>query len=467
MREWSSMTEIQEPKKRHRNVAHAWWDKRVVRFFRKKFDKHHYKNLRSVYLALCEVDSDFGETGEIRGFTKTIATYAGMSEDTIRPYLRALQKADIIDYEQQNTEGQFGGTALFLYKWEEPSEENERQIFHEEKQKIINRVLENRMQRTKEPAKYRPRKNPATVNPGNGKTGSYKNNTKVLSTSKNSKEENNIYPNNDSQDNLSTEKFPSTKEKNKQSIKKRNEQYIPLASKLAGIVQTNKNIKINQAKIKSWANEIRKLVEIDEVDPDRIDNALDWYSDNIGDNFVPVIESGASLYNKFTRLEDAMKRGRGLPTQDGKNSKPVSATKTSPSPGKLIKQRIPNSVMRKSFFKNCYKPAKGWLGSNNNEEVAESQLVEDLVDFYFEIEKKQNNSPAISKNRSLFPYYSPMSLINSYIEWLNDNGHWITNRTSGVFRINSGLFSRFKSEYAREVDNQSRDPLTGKSRMKE
>ena len=58
----------------------------------------------------------------------------------------------------------------------------------------------------------------------------------------------------------------------------------------------------------SWANEIRKLVEIDGVSIQRVETALDWYEENIGGQYIPVIESGSSLRNKFIKLEDAMRR---------------------------------------------------------------------------------------------------------------------------------------------------------------
>ena len=106
--------------KRHRNVAHLWADKQVIRFFRHNFqNKQHYKNLRSIYLALCEIDSDFGEGVEIRSFSQTVATYAGMDVVTVYPYLKALQKANLIDYWQKNENGVFGQTILKMYKWEE------------------------------------------------------------------------------------------------------------------------------------------------------------------------------------------------------------------------------------------------------------------------------------------------------------------------------------------------------------
>ena len=148
-------------KKRKRDVAHLWADKRVVRFFRKNFDKVDYKNLRSIYLALCEIDSDFNEDAEICGFAKTVATYAGMNEGTVRPYLRALQKAGIIDFEQQNIDGRFGGTTLSLYAWDE-SEENWMQG-------KIKAVIQSKMKRTRMPGEIQ--KNRLAENPYTGKPG--------------------------------------------------------------------------------------------------------------------------------------------------------------------------------------------------------------------------------------------------------------------------------------------------------
>ena len=99
-------TRRQQPdkEKRHRSVAHLWADKRVVRLFRKNFSKRDYKNLRSTYLALCEIESDFTEGQQIKGFTKTVATYAGIGEELAFPCLRALRQGGFIDYSQQHDE---------------------------------------------------------------------------------------------------------------------------------------------------------------------------------------------------------------------------------------------------------------------------------------------------------------------------------------------------------------------------
>jgi len=114
--------------KRHRNVAHLWADKRVLRFFRKHpmFRLLHPKqrgSLRSVYIALCEMDSDFGEGAIIKGFAKTVSTYSGLGADSVGQYLRALRNAGLVDYHQTREEGQFGQTGLVLFKWDEDDEE--------------------------------------------------------------------------------------------------------------------------------------------------------------------------------------------------------------------------------------------------------------------------------------------------------------------------------------------------------
>ena len=92
------------------------------------------------------------------------------------------------------------------------------------------------------------------------------------------------------------------------ATQERSLQYYPLAKKLSKIVQAQKNIHHTPAQLKSWANDIRQLVENNLVDAKRIKKALNWYEDNVGGEYIPVIESGSSLRTKFTKLEDAMGR---------------------------------------------------------------------------------------------------------------------------------------------------------------
>ena len=93
----------------------------------------------------------------------------------------------------------------------------------------------------------------------------------------------------------------------------KNSRYVPLAERLASIIRKNKRINATSQKIVSWANEIRKLVEIDGASIQRVETALDWYEENIGGQYVPVIET--SLRSKFIKLEDAMRRAGAVPGQ--------------------------------------------------------------------------------------------------------------------------------------------------------
>lgn len=111
-------------------------------------------------------------------------------------------------------------------------------------------------------------------------------------------------------------------------IKERNKEFLPLANDLSKIIQTQKNIKHTSTQIRKWTDEIRKLVEGNGVTHERIKKALNWYADNIGGQYIPEIESGASLRNKFIRLEDAMKRGNG---KSPKKHNPSMSAVTNPN----------------------------------------------------------------------------------------------------------------------------------------
>jgi hypothetical protein len=97
---------------------------------------------------------------------------------------------------------------------------------------------------------------------------------------------------------------------NSATVNSKNEKYLPIAYKLGEIITSKKKIKINQSKLKSWAVSIRQLIERDDVQIERVNTALDWYEDNIGGDYVPVIESGKSLREKFIKLENAIERDK-------------------------------------------------------------------------------------------------------------------------------------------------------------
>lgn len=101
------------------------------------------------------------------------------------------------------------------------------------------------------------------------------------------------------------EKEPDTITLNK---KQRAMAFVPLANRLSDIIKTKKNIKHTTQQIHSWAYDICRLVEDNGVSKERIEKALSWYEKNIGGEYIPVIESGSSLRNKFINVEAAMGR---------------------------------------------------------------------------------------------------------------------------------------------------------------
>ena len=259
----------------------------------------------------------------------------------------------------------------------------------------------------------------------------------------------------------------NTKDKNKNIIlfsdlnskiegkQDKNFRYVPLAEKLASIIKKNKRINVTSQRISSWANEIRKLVETDGVSIQRVETALDWYEENIGGQYIPVIESGSSLRNKFIKLEDAMRRAGAIPGQ----SKTIS-TDTPKDPKKVLQRFFRSKDLTNVFYRDCYEPAEalfeGFEGTVDGRTLAET-----LIHLYSQIKKKQEQHLKGDLVR-LLP--GPMELIARYIDWIRDNT-WITDIRLDMFDLNHSLFSRFRRDEAK-TDNFERDAITGKSYLR-
>jgi hypothetical protein len=75
----------------------AWWDKNAMRYLRRKYGKvkKTFALIRAVYLALCEIESDFSDS-PINFFTQTVGTYAGTSRQVAGKYINMLEKDGLI-----------------------------------------------------------------------------------------------------------------------------------------------------------------------------------------------------------------------------------------------------------------------------------------------------------------------------------------------------------------------------------
>lgn len=240
---------------------------------------------------------------------------------------------------------------------------------------------------------------------------------------------------------------PSQVPDDNDTIEKRNADMVPLAERLATIVQSNKNIRINKDKIKRWANDIRKLHEVEEVPIERIEAALDWYEDNIGGEYVPVIESGSALRDKFIKLENAV----------GRSTSKKNSRREEEDPYDIIEDEFNSKDMRKRFIGGCFEPASALLNGVNQADLADK-----LIDLYADLNRIQDKKLS-PKLQELLP--GPIDLIEEYMKWIEDN-HWIQNRDIKLFDTDHKLFGKFRREQASR-DNKERDPLTGQSYMRE
>src|SRR5215207_9304961 len=94
----------------------AWWDKNAMRHLRRKFgkDKKTFVILRSVYLALCEIESDFAGLA-VNFFTQTVGTYAGTSRQVAGKYINLLEKMGLIKktrFKDPKTKKFLAGTSI-------------------------------------------------------------------------------------------------------------------------------------------------------------------------------------------------------------------------------------------------------------------------------------------------------------------------------------------------------------------
>jgi hypothetical protein len=116
-------------------------------------------------------------------------------------------------------------------------------------------------------------------------------------------------------------------------------------------------------------------------------------------------------------------------------------------PEEIIKKRL--GSLASAFTENCYTPAKQIITDED-----EGKLARKLLSLYEHIQVIQSNIPP-----GLLP--SPISIIQNYLEWIEDND-WISDRTVKLLSVSHTLFKRFRREEARK-DNMERDPVTGKS----
>ncbi len=137
------------------------------------------------------------------------------------------------------------------------------------------------------------------------------------------------------------------------------------------------------------------------------------------------------------------------------DSKDTPAQSNNQTPEALIQATFKSKDTQKAFVTSCWEPAQEYF----NGAVPESDLIQAVVDFYQtlnDIQRRQLPHDMIH----LMP--GPMSVVHDYFDWLEDQD-WIIDRRLNLLQKGAGPFIKWRRQWAHEVDNDERDPLTGKS----
>ena len=223
-----------------------------------------------------------------------------------------------------------------------------------------------------------------------------------------------------------------------------NKKYLPIARKLSTIVRKIKNVKHTYSQLVAWSKYIRLLVEKNKVSVDRIYEALKWYTKHHADKYTPVIESGESLRNKFTKLEDAIKRG----FDDNYSSKILNKEELHDQIKNRMNGAGKDTAKRMvAVFDNVCDLA------SNADKVS---LINNLNDLYLNIIKSRPED-AMEKSYHGEDIGTPIYLIEEYYQWLKDST-WINDINENTITFKSKLFKKFLSHFGEEI---GLNPLTG------
>lgn len=94
-----------------------------------------------------------------------------------------------------------------------------------------------------------------------------------------------------------------------------------ISFELSEIIKSYMNVSHDIKRIKSWSVYVSKLLK--SVDYEQIQESLDWYAEHVNGEYIPVIESGKSLYEKYSKLVAAIKRDQFKPDKKLRNTSGV------------------------------------------------------------------------------------------------------------------------------------------------
>lgn len=97
-----------------------------------------------------------------------------------------------------------------------------------------------------------------------------------------------------------------------------NSDFLEIAKGLQSMVESKKRMKVSKIQLLNWSKEIKSLFSIiskirgSDQALDDIKKAVQFLIDHSGEEYIPVVESGKSFKDKFSKVEDAIKRQKKL-----------------------------------------------------------------------------------------------------------------------------------------------------------
>ena len=133
---------------------------------------------------------------------------------------------------------------------------------------------------------------------------------------------------------LIKEKTKKINKKNKNEILP--SEYFEFAFQLSNIITDRYDIRIPHSEIKEWERHFKLLIEKDGATSKAVSETLEFYSKKIGEDYIPVVNTGKDFRAKFIKLQDAMKRN----TNARKRTIPSNMYQSTPETMKRIFDEI-------------------------------------------------------------------------------------------------------------------------------
>lgn len=213
---------------------------------------------------------------------------------------------------------------------------------------------------------------------------------------------------------------------------------------LVAVVRRERSHQVaDDAQRRAWAREILRLLRrLDDPDPaGRVYRVMRWYLDHHADDrYVPVIESGSSLRDKFNRLEAAMAERTPRPEPEE-------------SPSDVIRAAVLDPTLARNFEAAIYRPARS-LGLGDDLAVARA-----LVTLHLGLREERRAARVPSDVAALIG--GIQELLARYVSWLGDQS-WLGRATVKVLDAQHSAFAQFRREEAEHGAHG--DPITGRMR---